>query len=230
MWNRPIVVVSAVLLAVVLVAGVIVAVVGAPNPAPVSPSAASTDPDSSSSKCGIADGDQSVPTSRAPEASWELVGRIAAPSNRAVGPGLIASDGLRSCFAHSPTGALFAATTIVAQGSTPALALRNAQNNFAAGPGRDIVVSQLREARADTAPGAAQVSAQIAGFQVLKYEGRTATVDLAVTRSNGVVLSAVIDLVWQDGDWKCVLQDNGQARVPIRQIPSLAGYVFWSGA
>src|SRR4051794_28153543 len=72
--------------------------------------ATSTDP--AASVCGLPPGSQEIPQTP-PEANWELVGKIAAPKSRTVGPGVDTAK-RRMCFAHSPTGALFAAANFVA--------------------------------------------------------------------------------------------------------------------
>src|SRR4051795_11509350 len=75
--------------------------------------AASADP--AASVCGLAPGSQEIPQTP-PEAKWELVGKVAAPTAAAVGPGRKEGK-LRTCYAHSPTGALFAAANFIAVAS-----------------------------------------------------------------------------------------------------------------
>jgi hypothetical protein len=61
----------------------------------------------STSKCGLPDGDQSIPKT-APAAEWEVVNGIGVPSSPKYGPGVVKDAGKdRSCFAHSPLGAIF---------------------------------------------------------------------------------------------------------------------------
>jgi hypothetical protein len=64
--------------------------------------------DPNASVCGLPADGQQIPAI-APETRWELVGTIAAPTDpKTIGPG-IHQGKRRLCFAHSPTGALFAA-------------------------------------------------------------------------------------------------------------------------
>ncbi len=64
--------------------------------------------------CSLSAGSQAVPVT-APVSGWALVGSTAAPTARStVGPQK-SIDGLRVCFAHSPTGALFAAASFWAE-------------------------------------------------------------------------------------------------------------------
>lgn len=233
-WSKPITIFSGVLLAVIVVAAVVVAVVSGnkaepiPEETPVAETPYMGNSDTESS-CGLSDADQSIPTTAAPDTNWQLVGTIAAPTSESAGPGLN-SDGLRSCFAHSPEGALFAAANIAVQGSDPDLAVQSVEVFVAPGLGREKAIEITRDAVADGAIGSPDQRVQIAGFQVLEYEGDTATIDLAVRGSNGAVASVVTQLTWLDGDWKVVLQENGQPAVPLRGLDSLSGYLLWSGA
>src|SRR4051794_10440252 len=69
--------------------------------------------DANASICGLPAGNQHVPAV-GPQTRWELVGTIAAPTDpNTIGPG-IHEGKRRLCFAHSPTGALFAAVNFVA--------------------------------------------------------------------------------------------------------------------
>src|SRR3954468_24900353 len=63
------------------------------------PPASTPTKDANASVCGLPAGDQQVPAAP-PEAQWELVGTIAAPTEPKTGPGI--KDGHRRlCFAHS---------------------------------------------------------------------------------------------------------------------------------
>ncbi len=116
------------------------------------------------------------------------------------------------------------------QGSDADLAERNVIENVAPGAGQEKALQATREALSEGSIGSIDERVQIAGFQVLEYTESTATIDLAVRSSNGVVASVISQLVWLEGDWKIVLQENGQPAVPIRGLDSLAGYLLWSGA
>lgn len=234
-WTKPVTVWSTVLIVVIVVAAIVLAVTSAGNNAATSTTptstVAATAPDLSDSICGLPAGDQSIPTTNAPDSTWELIGRIAAPIDEEYGPGVIEADGLRSCYAHSPVGALYAVANFYAQGSSDDLAVRNVEEHVAPGPGQVISVEGVKESLADgTRGGSDDVSVQFAGFQFVSYDGASATIDIAGRTSAGVVFSAVTQVQWLDGDWKVVIQDNGQPQVPQRSLPSLVGYVPWSGA
>lgn len=218
---------SGALLVLVLVVGVVVAV--APrnadeNAAPV-PTSTVPAPDTSDSICGLPAGDQSIPTVSAPDTVWELVGKMAAPTVENVGPGVINDDGIRTCFAHSPMGAVLAYANYGVLGSHPELAYPAMEYAVAPGPGREIA---LEGVRTNTPQG--NGGTQYVGFRVESYTDAQATVSLAARNAHGVLAEITADLVWIDGDWKMSVQDNGQSKYAARAIPNLAGYVPWSGA
>lgn len=232
-WGKPITIFSGALIVVVAIAAVAIAVMSGGDETQPTPSVSATPEGSagsnSDSVCGLNSSDQSIPTTAAPETTWELVGTIAAPTSSDAGPGLD-DEGFHSCFAQTPTGALFAAANIMVQGSDADLAERNVIENVAPGAGQEKALQATREALSEGSLGSVDERVQIAGFQVLEYTESAATIDLAVRSSNGVVASVVSQLVWLEGDWKIVLQENGQPAVPIRGLDSLAGYLLWSGA
>lgn len=191
--------------------------------APSAPPAAS-DPDPST--CGLEGYEPSGTVDQVPDPDWALIGTVAAPSDPEVaGPGVVADSGHRSCYAHTPTGALFAAANIVAMGSDTSLGQEITEKSVVPGAGQDAALAQS----AAGASSSNTVRYQIAGYNVLAYDGSTATVDIAVD-SSGKLVSLVQSLEWSDGDWKVVLADNGQPPIPAAGLESLGGYTPWSGA
>lgn len=216
---------AAVLLAVIVIAAIVVGIFvtnggdedgdGA-GPAP--------DPTSESdSICGLEPGDQSIPTTNPPETEWGLVGTMAAPSSsNSAGPGL--TDGLRTCFAQSPEGALLATANMYAQGTDPELAIPTLEYFVAEGAGREAAIEQT-----ESNPPTGGRGVQIVGFQILEYSEDEAYVDLLARNANGALVSLVNHMVWSEGDWKVIVQPNGQPATPPQQVDSPAGYVVWSG-
>ena len=87
---------------------------GGGGAAPPSAFAASPTPAQDTSVCGLPDVALSGSLEKAPSAKWSLVGTIAAPTVDGQGPGRVDADGFRSCFAHTPSGAVVAAANIAA--------------------------------------------------------------------------------------------------------------------
>lgn len=226
LWSSPAFIWSAIAMAVIVVIAIIVALSsgGREEMLPAAQPTAAVPASTSDSVCGLQAGDQSIPTTAAPESTWVLVGKVAAPSDPEYGPG-VDDDGIASCFAQSPIGALYATAHIYAEGAHPDLSRRAVETRIAPGPGRAAAIEDFVDSAGKT-----DVSVQFAGFQILGYDGNTATVDIVARASNGAILSFVTQLAWVDGDWYMVVQSNGQAAVPPRQIEDLTGYVRWSGA
>lgn len=179
------------------------------------------------SVCGLTAEADSGTLTRAPETGWELVGTVAAPSVEGMGPGAV-EDGLRTCYARTPTGALLAAANVAAMGSNATLVERMTAEMTAEGPGREAALERIADEGAPAVPGA--VRYQIRGFRLLDYSGTEASVDLALGVDGGLTGSFVLDLRWEDGDWKVVLTDDGGLGSLPAPVPDLTGYTLWSGA
>jgi hypothetical protein len=181
--------------------------------------------DPNASVCGLPVGRQQVPAVP-PEARWELVGTIAAPTEpKTVGPGI--SEGRRRlCFAHSPTGALFAAANFVgtvgaARGDPTIL-----REVTAEGAVRDATIEK------DATSGGSYDSSgglQVAGFRVSSYSPTEATVDLAFTVRDRGYARLPLSMRWERGDWKIVIATSEGPFGGFERLQNLSGYVPWSG-
>ncbi len=232
---------SAVAIAAIVVLGLVLSLtnlLGAktePTPTTTAPSpaasAASAPPSPTSlandaSVCGLSAVEMSGTVTSGPAATWALVGTTAAPSIKGQGPGKIDDDGYRSCYARTPTGSLLAASNLLAMGSqAPLLGRKMTERSTVPGPGRDAAL-----ARTPARPDSSGVRIQIAAFRILRYDGNTADIDIALRTSNGAIAAQVFTFKWVDGDWKVVLAPSGDLPSPMSQLPSLSGYILWSGA
>lgn len=237
-FTRPGFIAAAVLVALVVVLGIIIAIVSAtrsddpdPAPEPSSPSpttsaAQTTEPSDvagGASVCGLEGEELTGTLSTAPDAEWAYQGTTAYPTSPEFGPGETTADGVRFCFQHSPTGALFMAANALVQGSDPAVSQTWIDYGLADGPHREELIGEVGDAS-----GSDGTRMSLAGFRMLAYDGDTARVDLAVRASSegqNLTLSGVYELVWQDGDWK-ISADVAQP-LNTATIPDLAGYITW---
>ncbi len=165
----------------------------------------------------------------APASTWELVGRMAAPTDPGtIGPGVTDEDGFRSCFAHTPAGALYAATNLVALGSSKSQVLNAKLTDrlLVHGPGRDIAMKDSATLAPSTG---ADTTVQIRGFLLKSYTPAEADVDLAFETKSGVLAHTVLPLRWVDGDWKAKVSDDGDLINNITQLSDLGGFIAWSG-
>jgi len=215
---------------VIVTLGLILSVLGivgdrqTPPPAAAAPAAA-TDAAQQPSVCGLPDVELSGTVAEAPAAQWSLVGTIAAPTVQGQGPGLIEDDGFRSCFAHTPTGAVVAAANLAAMGSYAPLRPRFNREAIAPGPGRDAALAQQFSQGASTG-----VRYEFAGFRLLRYTPEQADVDLALRTITGSTFAATIYLAWAEGDWKARLADDGSDLSEVSPVSSLVGYIPWGAS
>jgi hypothetical protein len=218
-----------------------------PGSAPA-PSAPATEPTASaptdqpttppaSDRCNLPAGNQTVPTTPIHGAQWSLVNRLAVPSAPAFGPQRSDEDGLRRCFAHSPTGAVYAVYNFIVAMSPPGDV--SGEKTFAVlrrimapGPSRDRYIDWLRAA--DDPSSGTDTSLQLVGFKVLDATANRATIlvaSLAASPSGSGYVSSVWTLVWQSGDWRVVAPKPGEmAGDPYTTVPDLTGFVPWRGS
>ncbi|RBP98814.1 hypothetical protein CRD59_07115 [Bifidobacterium xylocopae] len=152
------------------------------------------------------------------------------PSSSAYGPGRAPASGVRSCFAHSPEGALFAAANIAAMWTDPAIMgdADKVSSLFGKGPAYDEIVSRLHSQGLRSGRQAQDVRASMQGFRLLEYAADHASVDLGYEgsqASHSSDMSMVYMLVWSDGDWK--LRSESAPPMTSAAIPSMSGYVEW---
>jgi hypothetical protein len=192
------------------------------------PAAAPVARPTTDSVCGLLPGDQAVPTTAPANTKWELVGTTAAPTAPGIGPG--SKSWLRSCFAHSPTGALYALVNYLALTDDPRTYAAAIRQLVASGPARDAAIAK------STAPIPVDPAArvQVAGFAYLNYSPTDAVVDL-VSRATPAAGSTsyvhgTVALRWEGGDWKVVPGPDGSPLRLARVLSDLDGYVLWSGA
>lgn len=228
--TKPKFVISAVVVAIIVALGIILALVpkggGTPSPEPTnagpSTGRSQTSATAAASVCGLPSGDQAKPATEPAGTKWELVGKIAAPTSpKQFGPGKTDPNGLRSCFAHSPTGALFAGANVVILSSSG----RNdlvLQYLTVDSPERDKMLLSPSAASNSGSP-----SFQLAGFKVTDYSGDRAVIEYGFKVSNGTFGSLPVVLQWADGDWKAVPPASGQPEG--KQLAGLSGFIPWAG-
>ena len=215
---------SAVFIGLIVIAGIIVVILrlvgggGEDKGTTAEPTSTTSKGSSTSSACGIPDGDQEIPTT-APATKWYFVARIAAPSNPQIGPAK-RGERLSTCFARSPIGATFAAATLVAE------TFEDDKPSEAAARARMVPNDALKAALAN--PGKDRFPSQIVGFKTNDYTRDRASVTIASRLSAGPDAGALgaltMTMVWREGDWWWELQPTTSATA----IATLEGFVPWS--
>lgn len=234
-FTRPGFIIAAALVVALVAAGIVIFLLpkGQSNaePAPVSSSTATASPSASSdggkSICGLPSSSETS-LGTAPSSKWELVGKMATPTNPEVGPGKTDTNGFRSCFAHSPTGSLYAAMNVAALGSSgePDILKQVADKLLVPGAGRDAA---MKETASGTSSSGSSTTIQVKGFLLKSYTPTEASIDLAFATETGALGRTTFSMRWLDGDWKVKPSDDGAPFGHISQVRDLSGFILWSG-
>lgn len=243
-WTQPRFLAAAIAVGMIVVLGIVLAFTGdrsggaqSPSAAPpiAAPPAQAAPSDTDSSVCGLPAGSQRIPNTP-PKATWKLRGTVAVPvSAKTFGPAQD-TNGVPACFAHSPTGALFAMLNIQAamgqlaqqEGRYP---IARVLRMIAQGPGRETLKRAVARQPVAT-QGTRTPGAQVAGFNIVRYEPDTAVIDVAFAGGRPGAAGYVhgqSTMRWQDGDWKLVLAQNGGPFDSVQPIGDLANYIAWRG-
>ncbi|MEZ2390243.1 hypothetical protein AB6813_11960 [bacterium RCC_150] len=228
-WTRPWFIASAAVVVLLIALAVVYVALPAPGAGQSSaPSPAATTTSTAQagqeSACGLPAGDQRYP-SVGLLTKWELVGKFAVPSDpKGIGPGKVEGT-VRTCYQHSPTGALYSAANYVGTGLLPGGQTIILQSLTAQSPLRD----QSLATPPTQAPVDPSLSTQIAGFKVVTYTGQAARIALGlkVIKDNKVGYgSMTFGLRWENGDWKSVLEEYSYSS----GLTDLSDFVQWTGA
>lgn len=238
-WRPSTVVASVVLLVILLLAGWLVFASGGssghsasktPSPSPTSvvmQGSSSTESPTPSSRCHLSDSDQTVPQMTPQGITWELYQTVALPFSATAGPAVIEGD-IARCYAHTPLGALLAASQIeyryLIAPNWRAVNLQQVVPNA----GRDTFTKQ-REELGNTGSNQPGDFEQLAGFKFVTYSPAVAVVELASKSDTGAMQAGAVTVDWLDGDWKLQLQPDGSSSASELPLASLVGFATWSG-
>ncbi len=233
-WTRPGFIASGALLLALVVAAIVIAITsnGSSNSQravhAARPTAAAATPPTttavapaktSTTACTLAPGNQTVPYGSQPSGTtWAQVGAMSVPqAPSTLGPQH--DDGTwATCFAHSPSGALLAAMSFIAEGTInpPGEVLRR----LAVGAPQQLPPCDQGGPLVTTTP-----TLQIAGYQYESYSPTVAMLNVALQVPKGYD-AAALTMEWSGSDWRLRFPPGGCA--PQKQIADLTGYVSWS--
>ena len=208
----------------------------APMPVVSGPSPTNGPANAPGSVCGLAAGDQSLPLTP-PAASWTFVGTIAVPISRQYGPAT-AVDGIGNCYAHSPTGALFAMVDtlgLTEVGGDQISAAKVVEERGSRSGDYATALTEAQQQDAQIVMPADSSTAQkitVLGYRYVDYSPARATIAIAVglgdpTRQATYQPSTITATVtWEAGDWKFVYSAaTAQTTAPII---STEQYTAWA--
>lgn len=200
------------------------------EPTPGDPTPVDPTPVGPNGPCKIKAGDQRILSSAPTSVIWRFEGGLMVPTKQTIGPGGRDGDGVSSCFAHSPIGAVFAAMHTLAQVRDESIAAEVLERRMAANPGRTRALAEARANRRNPTPGRAQTDLQFAGFKIVDYTPARAVISLAVQTDVEHIGGMAVTLRWVDGDWKIALRSDGSISGDPDVLSALDGYVRFRGA
>jgi hypothetical protein len=180
---------------------------------------------SAGSGCALPAGDQSIPTKPPASDGWDVSRRVVVPRSNTFGPAKTDPDGFRRCFAHSPTGAVYAAYNAIAAIADQHKVIPTAKKLMLPGAATDALIRDV----SDDEPSTDSSTTQVAGYRVLDADQSRVTVMIAFPVESAY-MSATLTLVWYDGDWRLrPPPPGGPVGGPFAQHRDLDDFVAWSG-
>lgn len=156
-----------------------------------------------------------------PDAEWVEYRGAWLPTSQTYGPG----GEQFSCFEHSPRGMLFAASAFTGQLTNPKY--WEAELDFFAG---EHAVAHQQEAQELFSHVFGQADSALGGFRLVRYDGDTAQIDMAVTSFDGSETSRtslLLDMVWVEGDW-FIDATQHEMGIILTPLPDLIGFQHWA--
>ena len=160
------------------------------------------------------------------EATWSLVGTVAAPQLDGAGPSARTATGIPRCFSGNPSGAVLAAANYIAFGTgRPDLAVELATGAVAPGAGQVAAVEAAK-----TASTTASARLQIVGYRLDSYSPELTIVVLVVEAEDGSFVSGDLALTWADSDWKLIADPVTGSTANLRPLSNLGGFIPWGAS
>lgn len=156
---------------------------------------------------------------------WDVSRRVVVPRSSTYGPAVTDSDGFRRCFAHSPTGAVYAAYSAFAALSDQEVGVAAARKLMVPGPDTDALIRELQSE--DSSSG--YPVTQLAGYHLIDT-GPDRVVLMLATPVQSAYASLTLTLIWHEGDWRLKPPAVGDpVGAPFAQHRDLSDFVAWSG-
>lgn len=175
--------------------------------------------------------DTAIPQT-APAASWSDYHGVLIPSSPTAGPARVTGD-VASGFAHTPTGALFAAAQLPARRILAPDWTAVLSSSVVPGPGVAVWRSTRSQLGTELTPPAGGWT-QLAGFRFLSYSPDQAVIQFLHSAPSGGYTVTVTTVSWvpapAGGDWELVLQADGDDTPTTSSVNSPTGFTIWQGS
>lgn len=172
----------------------------------------------SGSSCGAGISDNTDVIDAAPETTWQtLPSGWIIPHSETIGA-LQENNGLLSCYEHSASGALFSATNTFVQLNTSSTMNAALDELVTDSPGKELAQNSNEQLSNRTAI--------LKGYKYVSYAPDEATVQLLWGVNGGTQNMAItLNMVWENGDWKLRLPDNGD--MSVQQVTDSSDFIKW---
>ncbi|MFF5264585.1 hypothetical protein ACFY4C_37155 [Actinomadura viridis] len=177
--------------------------------------------------CRPTDTDQRIPQTTPTGISWQMLGAKPLPYSATAGPMVVEPSGVARCYAHTPLGALLAATQLTTRYWGAPDWRQVVRRQVMPGPGADAFVKLRSSVTLDVSEPA---DAQVAGFKFSAYSPQVAVIQMASRINSGALQFVVLTMQWHQGDWKLLLQADGRPGNGATSITTLDGFAPWSPA
>ncbi|MGO9754654.1 MAG: hypothetical protein ACLP8S_01130 [Solirubrobacteraceae bacterium] len=213
---------SGALLALIVIAGIVIAITHAAGGNSSTSRHTSTTPrviigGSSGTTCSLPTAPQTIPADSPPAAEWQPVGAMEVPQAPTTYGPQHTNGVWNTCFAHNPSGALLAAMNFYASATMRGISPTQFLDHLAT----DVPTGQVKAGKPFPA------GTQVAGYRYDNYTPALARVTIALQGPSGIYVAAITSLAWTGSDWRFVYPAAGGS-VAAEVLPDLTGYVVWS--
>lgn len=175
--------------------------------------------------CQTDDSDQSIPNAPPKDLEWKNIRTMVLPVSQSAGP-KIRNGYIWECYAHTPMGAVEAATVIPSVIYSSAKDKNDFINTFDKLIVNDDKEKQMRDVWEN---GYEDQQVPIKGFKVFSYTKDNANIQVIMGPfDNDMYGSTDVNVKWVNGDWKVLLYSDGSTfNRNITTVNSTEGFNLW---
>jgi hypothetical protein len=172
--------------------------------------------------CHTDDSDQKVPTAPPADLTWRQLNGAPVPVSASAGP-VQETGSVLWCFAHTPMGAVFAASVVLRQMSGGDWLAVMRQQVVADG---NRQIFEIVRSSQKTSTGQYTAS-RYAGFLIQTYGPAQAMIRLLIQATPGVYGAVDVTVAWDGGDWKILAQPGGDLYGSPTPVSATGPFVMW---